>query len=75
VPSLCARTARKVIRLLDDYVRFCSALTVGGTTDGYGVLDRPGRGPVRGVMTRLGPSGAFDFRSQLRSLVYAPITD
>ena len=131
---------------LDDYVRFCSALTVGGTTDGPSVLARPtielmstnhlpgggnlrdfampggygevgfdgngfglqvavGLGPAAtaGVgpagdfmwggaastafwidpaedlfavfMTQLIPSGAFDFRGQLRSLVYAAITD
>lgn len=131
---------------IDDYVRFCSALTLGGTTDGPRVLSRPtielmrsnhlpGGGSLRDVampggygevgfdgngfglqvavglgpaatasvgpagdfmwggaastafwidpvedlyavfMTQLIPSGAFDFRGQLRSLVYAAITD
>ncbi len=131
---------------LDDYVRFCSALTVGGMADGPRILSRPtielmrtnhlpgggrlrdfampggygevgfngngfglqvavGLGPAEtaGVgpagdfmwggaastvfwidpaedlyavfMTQLIPSGAFDFRGQLRSLVYAAIID
>ena len=131
---------------LDDYVRFASALTAGGTADGPRVLSRPtielmrtnhlpggaslrdfampggygevgfdgngfglqvavglGQAETAGVgpagdfmwggaastafwvdptedlfavfMTQLIPSGAFDFRGQLRSLVYAAITD
>ncbi len=135
-----------LVGTLDDYVRFCSALTVGGMGDGPRVLSRPtielmrtnhlpgggrlrdfampggygevgfdgngfglqvavGLGPseTAGVgpagdfmwggaastafwidptedlyavfMTQLIPSGAFDFRGQLRSLVYAAITD
>ena len=135
-----------LVGTLDDYVRFCSALTVGGTIDGPRILSRPtielmrtnhlpGNGHLRDVampggygevgfdgngfglqvavglgpaatagvgpagdfmwggaastafwidptedlyavfMTQLIPSGAFDFRGQLRSLVYAAITD
>ena len=135
-----------LVGTLDDYVRFCSSLTSGGTVDGPRVLSRPtielmrtnhlpGQGSLRdfampggygevgfdgngfglqvavglgpaetaGVgpagdfmwggaastsfwidpvedlyavfMTQLIPSGAFDFRGQLRSLVYGAITD
>ena len=135
-----------LVGTLDDYVRFCSSLTPGGTVDGPRVLSRPtielmrtnhlpGQGSLRdfampggygevgfdgngfglqvavglgpaetaGVgpagdfmwggaastsfwidpvedlyavfMTQLIPSGAFDFRGQLRSLVYGAITD
>jgi CubicO group peptidase (beta-lactamase class C family) len=135
-----------LVGTLDDYARFCSALTSGGTVDGPRVLARPtielmrtnhlpGRGTLRDVampggygevgfdgngfglqvavglgpaetagvgpagdfmwggaastsfwidptedlyavfMTQLIPSGAFDFRGQLRSLVYGAITD
>ncbi len=135
-----------LVGTLDDYARFCSALTTGGTVDGPRILARPtielmrtnhlpGGGHLRDVampggygevgfdgngfglqvavglgpaetagvgpagdfmwggaastsfwidpsedlyavfMTQLIPSGAFDFRGQLRSLVYGAITD
>lgn len=135
-----------LVGTLDDYARFCSALTVGGTVEGPRVLARPtielmrtnhlpGGGTLRDVampggygevgfdgngfglqvavglgpaetasvgpagdfmwggaastsfwidptedlyavfMTQLIPSGAFDFRGQLRSLVYGAIVD
>jgi CubicO group peptidase (beta-lactamase class C family) len=135
-----------LVGTLDDYARFCSALTVGGAADGPRVLARPtiemmrtnhlpGGGTLRDVampggygevgfdgngfglqvavglgpaetssvgpagdfmwggaastsfwidptedlyavfMTQLIPSGAFDFRGQLRSLVYGAIAD
>jgi CubicO group peptidase (beta-lactamase class C family) len=135
-----------LVGTLDDYARFCSALTTGGTIDGPRILARPtielmrtnhlpGGGHLRDVampggygevgfdgngfglqvavglgpaetagvgpagdfmwggaastsfwidptedlyavfMTQLIPSGAFDFRGQLRSLVYGAIAD